>query len=891
MTSESLSTHRIRQFTLLLVALCVGAVPAATAQGFLRRQGTQIVNDGGPVMLRGINLGNWLFNESYMTGAPFDHYAWPAALKDVLGTDANVASFYTAWRTNYIGQADIQRLKALGFNSVRVPLDYALFYNTTTGQLRNDNWVWLDNLLAWCANAGVYAILDMHGSPAQAPGHYPLFADTAKRAVLAQVWTAIANRYASNPWIGGFDLLNEPLLDVQSEKWRLRDVYVQLTTAIRGVDTNHLIFAEGNYYGADLWDLDPRWDENMAFSIHNYWTPIPTTGALGIVTQVNLANAENLPLWLGEFGENSDTWINAQRRDVEGRGVGWAVWPYKTLTSRIQCATWVGVTPGYQAVIDYWNGAGPKPSQSAALASLLDIAQRTARATCTENPEFLDAVLRADFHTTRLPFAQLTSSSRIYAADYDMGAQSVASNDSVWQVTDQSGTPWNNGWLHRNDGVDLGYLDDNGNRSHVGWTDAGEWVAYTVATAPGTPSLNLRYSAPSSCNVHVEIDGVNVTGAVALPSTGGWFNWTTRNIATTANLSAGLHSMKIFFDNGGVNFYWIEFAGLPAVVPSPWTVQDVGGPRRVGYAFYDSGMTRWSLGGGGADIWNASDQFQFAARTLTGDGVIVARVVSVSNTDPWAKAGVMLRESLNAGAKNVLLALTPGHGVTMQWRDTAGGASTAWGTSGDAAPFWLRLARSGNTFFTHKSGDGTTWTPWHSTTLAMPATIQAGLAVSAHNDALLNAATFDNVSVSTLPPGFSSFAAFQSAHFNTAQLADPNVSGATADANADGIANLLAYASGLSPWTAATAANAGRVVGQIQNGYFTVTFARLRTALDVRYDVEVSGNLATWNSGAAFTTQVSVTPLDATREQVTVRDNTPLASAARRAMRVRVSSD
>lgn len=269
-----------------------------------------------------------------MTGAPFEHYAWPAALNDVLGTDANVTSFYAGWRTNYVGQADIDRIKALGFNSVRVPLDYALFYDTDAGQIRNDNWVYLDNLLAWCASAGVYAIFDMHGSSAQVSGHYPLFADAPKRAVLAQVWAAIASWYASHVWIGGFDLLNEPVLDVQAEKYRLRELYVQLTAAIRGVDANHLIFAERNYYGSDLYDLDPRWDENMAFSIHNYWTPIPTTGVLGIVAQVGLANAESLPLWLGEFGENSDHWINAQRRDAETRGIGWAVWHYKMLSER-----------------------------------------------------------------------------------------------------------------------------------------------------------------------------------------------------------------------------------------------------------------------------------------------------------------------------------------------------------------------------------------------------------------------------------------------------------------------------------------------------------------------------------------------------------------------------
>lgn len=108
------------------------------------------------------------------------------------------------------------------------------------------------------------------------------------------------------------------------------------------------------------------------------------------------------------------------------------------------------------------------------------------------------------------------------------------------------------------------------------------------------------------------------------------------------------------------------------------------------------------------------------------------------------------------------------------------------------------------------------------------------------------------------------------------QLADANTSGALGDANHDGLANLLPYSAGLSPWTFAIPANNLAPTAQIAGGYLTLTFARLHTPLDIRYDVEVSGNLATWNSGPTFTTETLVTPLDSTRERVTVRDNTPI---------------
>ena len=1058
-----------RQIALLVCALLLSSTQLAQARvaGFVGRQGTQIVNDNGVLLLKGVNLGNWLFNESYMTGAPFDHYAWSAALKDVLGTDANVAAFYAAWRANYTTLPDIQRIKALGFNSVRVPLDYALFLDTTTGQIRNDNWVWIDNLLTWCASAGVYVILDMHGSPAQVAGHLPLFFDSDKKGKLALVWWAIANRYKDNVWLAGYDLLNEPVIDNQSDKWRLRDFYVYLTNSIRSIDTNHLIFAEGNYYGSDLWDLDPRWDENMAFSIHNYWTQVPNPQ---LATQVQLANDSNVPLWLGETGENSNTWINAQVRSVEGYGVGWATWPYKFPSERLNSITWVARTAGYQAVLDYWNGAGAKPSQTAANAALLDMAQRTARANCTDNMDVVDALLRADFHTASAPFAQNVAPGRIYASDYDMGAQGIAANDSVYQTTAQGTgyTNWNNGFLNRNDGVDLGFLYDNGNRYYVGWTDAGEWLRYTFVSGGGQPVLSVHYASAASQQVHIEIDGANITGAVTLPASGGFGTFTTATVPNTATLAAGLHTMRVVFDSGGVNLYWLEFAGLSSALPAPWSDADIGGPRRVGDAFFAAGT--WTVAGGGADIFGASDQFHFAAQDfigdgtlvarvaslqmtdgfaktgimwresnatdapyafafvgpntlgyevrtatgsaaagasygpgsapkwlkltrlgnvftafasddgaawtqlgtpqtiamaataraglavtahddadlntstftnvslllpppwtnqdigsvgsagsagysagvftlngsgadiwssadafhffyqpLTGDGVIVARVTGLANTDPWAKAGVMIRDGTSAGARNAMLAITPGNGTTIQWRDTANGASTAWGTNTDTAPRWLRLARSGNIFTAWKSNDGATWTTVHSVTLALPATLQFGLAVTSHNNSALNAASFDSVSVTPLPPGTSSWGAFQNAWFTVAQLADSNVSGLLADANGDGLKNLLAYATGISPWIQATAANGGLPTAQIQNGYLTLTYTRLRTRLDIAYAVEVTGNLTTWNSGSVFSTDLSVTPIDATREQVVARDNTPISGASRRALRLRIT--
>ena len=114
--------------------------------------------------------------------------------------------------------------------------------------------------------------------------------------------------------------------------------------------------------------------------------------------------------------------------------------------------------------------------------------------------------------------------------------------------------------------------------------------------------------------------------------------------------------------------------------------------------------------GAGADIQGTADAFRFVYVPVTGDCTIIARVVSVQNIDPWSKAGVMIRQSLDAGAANAFVAVTPGNGVTWQYRSSAGGG-TSWNNTGSLnAPYWVKLVRSGSTFTGYRSPDGANWT-------------------------------------------------------------------------------------------------------------------------------------------------------------------------------------
>lgn len=162
----------------------------------------------------------------------------------------------------------------------------------------------------------------------------------------------------------------------------------------------------------------------------------------------------------------------------------------------------------------------------------------------------------------------------------------------------------------------------------------------------------------------------------------------------------------------------------------------------------NSGNT-YTIRGGGSDIWNTADAFHYAHKALAGDGEIVARVTGVGNTDAWAKAGVMIRETLTASSKHAMMVLTPGNGAAFQYRTTTGGASAYTAGGGAAAPLWVKLVRSGNTFSSYRSTNGATWTPVGSTTITMASNAYVGLAVTSHNNSVASQATFDNLTIST----------------------------------------------------------------------------------------------------------------------------------------------
>jgi hypothetical protein len=182
-------------------------------------------------------------------------------------------------------------------------------------------------------------------------------------------------------------------------------------------------------------------------------------------------------------------------------------------------------------------------------------------------------------------------------------------------------------------------------------------------------------------------------------------------------------------------------------VPAPWSTEDIGAVGAAGSAIHSSGT--FTVTGSGVNIWDTADEFRYVSQPSSGDCTIIARVATQQNTDPYSKAGVVIREDKTAGSRYAAVLVTPSNGITFRWRSAANGICTqAAYVTGVTAPQFVKLVRSGSNYSAFYSANGSTWTQIGSNqplTLASTATI--GLAVASDLDGSLSTAIFDNVTV------------------------------------------------------------------------------------------------------------------------------------------------
>ncbi|HMD54064.1 MAG TPA: RICIN domain-containing protein [Phycisphaerae bacterium] len=280
---------------------------------------------------------------------------------------------------------------------------------------------------------------------------------------------------------------------------------------------------------------------------------------------------------------------------------------------------------------------------------------------------------------------------------------------------------------------------------------------YEIINVASGEALGVTGAATTSgATVDQETYAGNTSQQWSLTSAGGGAYLITNvnsglNLDVTSTSAYGGYGAQLIqaTASGGASQDW----KLQGLAPG-WTDQDIGSPGVAGSANYAAiyNGTTWNVTGGGADIYGTSDQFNFASQSFTGDGQIVAKVTSQTNTNASAKAGVMFRNTNAANSAFADVVITPSSGVEFQWRSTAGGASYSASISGIKTSVWVKLVRSGNQFSGYYSTGGNTWTQIGSTqTITMNSTLLAGLAVTAHNNSSASTAAFSWVSLGNQP--------------------------------------------------------------------------------------------------------------------------------------------
>ncbi|PMD91648.1 glycosyl hydrolase family 5 [Siphonobacter sp. BAB-5405] len=568
----------------LLVGVALATLCSLTAsgQGYLKAQGTQLVDRAGKkIILRGMGLGGWMLQEGYMFRLSNlgQQYRIKAAISELIGPEKTEA-FYTRWLNNHTRKIDIDSMAAWGFNSIRLPMHYNLYTLPTEQEPVTGQHTWLetgfaltDSLLNWCEANQVYLILDLHATPGgqgndlaisdRDPSKPSLWQSEANQQKTIALWRKLAERYANHPWIGGYDIINEPNWGFEDPKdvrgtaekknIPLRKLMVEITQAIREVDKNHLIIIEGNGFGNNYEGILPTWDSNMALSFHKYGN---FNNQEAIQKFLTLRDTYKVPIWLGESGENSNTWFTDAIGLMERHDIGWCWWQEKKMG--INNPLEIKVTPGYEQLLAYWSGKGAKPSAAEAERILNELLENLKLENNRFHPDVVDALFRQVQSSQTRPFAthQLRENTVIKAVDFDLGRQRSAyfdTDSASYHYTPGVNTVGNRGRQYRNDGVDI---EREGDRYYISHSEAGEWLQYTVqAEKAGTYQLSFRVASPGG-TLSVDVNGKRVVKAMPLGNQGEAWSLTP---AQSIRLNRGVNTLRVYVDKGGFKLESLHF--------------------------------------------------------------------------------------------------------------------------------------------------------------------------------------------------------------------------------------------------------------------------------------------------------------------------------------------
>lgn len=388
------------------------SVSRSRVNGFLNTHGRKIVNGlGEEVLLTGWGLGNWLLCEGYMwlsDGAErFDRPRRIEAVIEELTGKTYADKFWKRFRDAYITASDIQMMAEMGYNSVRIPINARLFLQEGPGiQFIDEGFLLLDRVIDWCETHRLYAFIDLHGAPGgQTGANIDDSVDDICRLLTDQdqfekglaLWEKLAERYADRWIVGGYDLLNEPIRpirfvgDINLDPLipRLMDFYEQCIARIRLHDTRHIITLEGHHRATATDIFTHVYDPKMVIHFHRYGCA-PDIEAFRPYLEIR--EKLNVPLWLGETGENSMEWFSAMMPLCASLDIGFNMWPWKKMDcTNSPCS--VTSPEHWQQIIRYTKG-GAHPGYEKAQKILNEYLRNILLENCRINEQISANVFR-----------------------------------------------------------------------------------------------------------------------------------------------------------------------------------------------------------------------------------------------------------------------------------------------------------------------------------------------------------------------------------------------------------------------------------------------------------------------------------------------------------------
>ena len=529
--------------------------------GFVKAKGCKLVNgEGREILLRGVGLGGWMLPEGYMWRMP-EQADRPRRIEkmivELLG-EKKAEVFWDQYFECYTSEADIRRIAEEGFNSVRVPINSRLILKAGEPySFKEYRLNLIDRVIDWCRKYNLYVILDLHGAPGGQTGaniddsehdRPELFTDEQYKRITIELWRMLAERYRDEWIVAGYDLLNEPLPDwFSSYNSQVMPLYKEITNEIRKVDKQHMIILEGVHWATDWTIFNEKFDDNLMLQFHKYWNNPDTESIRAFLDK---REEWNVPIYMGEGGENNKYWYTGAFQLYEDHGISWNFWTWKKMnTNNSPCS--VNIPEGWKNLADYAQG-GVKPDKETAEGILWKYLENIYFDHCTYHAEVVDSILR------RIPV-------RIPAVFYGFRGEGASFGIS--------GKAEENIGFRVNDGVSIRFMKGSKavlNFKHTAGEEwqpeewlfahlkAGDWTAYEFAVPPAGDVLGFF--------VKLYLNTAGGSGRLAISLDGGYLetvavkgdSWGVARMNEKIRLCPGQHRLILKAEEGPVGVAWLE---------------------------------------------------------------------------------------------------------------------------------------------------------------------------------------------------------------------------------------------------------------------------------------------------------------------------------------------